>query len=121
MRNAFAFRVLRLEKSKIADSGLAALGAWKNLEFIDLESTDIGDAGLKNLSALPKLRRVWLSRVHITDAGIPGTRATDATGRAWHQRNRHYGGRLRIALAAALPKAKIGWSPRPTGPPPVVN
>ncbi|QJW99628.1 hypothetical protein [Frigoriglobus tundricola] len=67
---------VRLLDSKIPDSELKELAAFKKLVRLDLYRTKVTDAGLKELAALPKLQRLHLAHTLVTDAGMKEFGAT---------------------------------------------
>lgn len=61
---------LNLARSKVTDSGLAALDGLKNLRRLHLEKTQVGDPGLAHLKNLTSLEYLNLYGTNVTDAGL---------------------------------------------------
>jgi Leucine Rich repeat len=61
---------VNLSETVIDDSGLARLGALKDLEQLNLSGTNVTDAGLRHLSGLARLEQVCLNETRVTDVGL---------------------------------------------------
>ncbi len=61
---------LNLAKTKVSDSGLAALESLPKLTRLHLENTAIGDPALAHLAGLQHLRYLNLYGTKVTDAGL---------------------------------------------------
>jgi Leucine-rich repeat (LRR) protein len=55
---------------KITNVGLAAIGAFQSLEYLDLANTNITDHGLTKLVNLKQLRILFLDKTRITEEGL---------------------------------------------------
>ncbi|WP_171184273.1 leucine-rich repeat domain-containing protein [Alienimonas chondri] len=63
-------RRLHLERTKITDDALVAVGTLEKLEYLNLYGTAVTDAGLPNLRALPDLRSLYLWDTQVTTDGV---------------------------------------------------
>ena len=61
---------LRLNMTKVTDTGIQAVKDMKNLKFLTGYQLKITDVGLKHIAACKKLEGLELNRSNITDAGV---------------------------------------------------
>ncbi len=61
---------VNLVSTKITDTDLKELAAFKNLTTLDLSSTKVTDACVKELASLKNLTSLELRSTKVTDAGV---------------------------------------------------
>jgi hypothetical protein len=72
-----------LARTRISDTGLAALAKCENLRAADLTRTAVTSAGLAALAGLKKLEALNLTGTAVDDAGWPHVQALPALKRVW--------------------------------------
>jgi len=72
-----------LARTKVTDTGLAAIATWKNLRRLDLSRTTVTSTGLAHLAPLTKLEALNLSQTKVDSSGLVTVRALPALKEVW--------------------------------------
>lgn len=72
-----------LARTAVTDAGLAVVGRWTNLRFLDLSRTRVSGPGIAALAGLSRLEALNLTDSAVDAAGIERARAFPALRRLW--------------------------------------
>lgn len=77
-----------LARTRVTDSGLAALVSWENLRSLDLTRTAVTSSGLAALGGLRNLEALNLTETAVDDTGLAALKTMPALRQVWHHGSR---------------------------------